>query len=114
MLIFFTPMGHIRKPTQMGFPENQPKMLQLHGPLPFSKTVVRGWYIPHFDHTDLLTSKNQVWGGFRNLSDLYGPICEIFDFFFEISIWATDIKKSDFFRCRVRKNDRKLIFFQIF
>ena len=37
--------------------------------------------MPHFDRTDLLTSKKQVWGGFRNLPGLYGPICEIFNFF---------------------------------
>ena len=72
---FFTPMVHIRKPTQMGFPEIRPKMLQLRDHITSSKMVVRSWYMTHFDRTDLLNSKKQVWGGFRKLSDLYGPIC---------------------------------------
>jgi len=65
----------------MGFPGNRPKMVQLHNNITSSKMVVRGWYMPHFDRTDLLESKKQVWGGFRNLSDLRGPICEISRFF---------------------------------
>ena len=43
--------------------------------------VVRGWYMPHFDRTDLLVFRKQVWGGFRYLPDLTGPICENFRFF---------------------------------
>ena len=79
---FPSAMSHIRTSTKVGFPGNQPKMFQLHGPLTFSKMVVRGWYMPHFDRTDVLTSKKQVWGGFRNLSDLFGPNCDFFFNFF--------------------------------
>ena len=100
---FFTPMVHIRKPTTMGFPENRQKMPQLHGPITFSKMVVRGWYMPHFYRTDLPTSKKQVWSGFRNLSDLYGPNC---DFFGNFDL-GRGFSKNNFFDFRVRKNDRK-------
>ena len=74
-------MIHIRKSTKMPFLENRPKMPPLHGPITFSKMDVRGWYMPHFDRRDLLDSKKQVWGGFRNLPGLYGPICEFSRFF---------------------------------
>ena len=93
---FFTPMVHIRKPTQMGFPENRPKMPQLHGPITFSKMDVRGWYMPHFDRRDLLNSKKQVWGGFRNLPGLYGPICEISRFFRKFRSGPRILKKRFF------------------
>ena len=52
--------------------------------------------MPHFDRTDLLESKKQVWGGFRNLPDLPGPICEISRFFSEISVWVADREKPIF------------------
>ena len=50
--------------------------------------VVRGWYMTHFDRRDLLQSKKQVWGGFRNLSGLPSPIRDFFRFFREISTEA--------------------------
>ena len=78
---FPSAMSHIRTSTKMGFPGNRPKMLQLRDHITLSKMVVRGWYMTHFDRTDLLNSKKQVWGGFRNLPVLCGPICELSDFF---------------------------------
>ena len=80
-LCFPSAMSQTRTSTKMGFPGNQPKMVQLHGPITFSKMVVRGWYMPHFCRRNLLNSKKQVWGGFRNLPGLYGPICEFYRFF---------------------------------
>ena len=75
---FFAAIWHTRTSTKMRFPGNQPKMVQLHGPITFSKMVVRGWYMPHFYRRDLLDSKKQVWGGFRNMPGLYGPILRNF------------------------------------
>ena len=89
----------------MGFPGNQPEMLQLRDHITFSKIVVRGWYMPHFDRRDLLNSEKQVWGGFRNLPDLCEPICGISRFFAEKVIFLT---------LESEKNDRKLIFFKFF
>ena len=106
-------MVHIRKPTQMGFPEIRPKMPQLHGPITFSKMDVRGWYMPHFDRRDLLTSKKQVWGGFRNLSDLYGPICEILRFFRKFRSGPRLLKKW-FFLLQSPKKWSKINFFSNF
>ena len=96
ILCFPSAMSHIRKSTKMGFPGNRPKMPQLHKFRKSSEMVVRGWYMTHFDRRDLLQSKKQVWGGFRNLSDLPGPICEISRFFSEISVWEAGSRKPIF------------------
>ena len=106
-------MVHIRKPTQMGFPEIRPKMPQLHGPITFSKMDVRGWYMPHFDRRDLLNSKKQVWGGFRNLPDLYGPICEFSRFFGKFRS-GPRILKNRFFWLQSPKKWSKITFFSNF
>ena len=98
----------------MPFLEIRPKMTQLHGPLTLSKMVVRGWYMAHFDRRDLLNSKKQVWGGFRNLPDLQGPICEFSRFFRKLSTWAADPEIPIFWTSEFEKNVRKLIFFKIF
>ena len=80
---FPSAMSHIRTSTKMGFPGIEAKMLELHDHITSSKMVVRGWYMTHFDRRDLLNSKKQVWGGFRNLPDLRGPICEFSRFFWK-------------------------------
>ena len=113
MLIFFTPMSHTRTSTKMGFPGNQPKMVQLHGPITFSKMVVRGWYMPHFDRRNLLNSKKQVWGGFRTLPDLCGPICELSRFFRKFHL-SSRYQKKWFFWLQSPKKWSKINFFQIF
>ena len=79
-----------------GFPGNRSKMPQLHKIRKSSEMVVRGWYMTHFDRRDLLHSKKQVWGGFRNYSDLQKPICEKFSIFSEISVWAAGSRKPIF------------------
>ena len=94
----------------MGFPGNRPKMVQLHNNITSSKMVVRGWYMPHFDRTDLLESKKQVWGGFRNLSDLRGPICEISRFFRKFRS-GRPIAKNRFFWLSSPKKNFKNNFF---
>ena len=81
ILCFPSAMSHIRTSTKMRFPGNQLKMLQLHNNITFSKMVVRGCYMTHFDRRDLLNSKKLVWGGFPNLPDLPGPICDFTRFF---------------------------------
>ena len=78
---FFPATSHIRKSAKMWLLENRSKMLQLHQIRKSSKMIVRGWYIPHFERRDLLHSKKQVWGGFCNLSDLPGLICDFSRFF---------------------------------
>ena len=110
---FPSAMSHTRTSTKMGFPENQPKMVQLHGPITFSKMVVRGWYMPHFDRRDLLNSKKQVWGGFRNLPGLYGPICEILRFFRKFRSGPRLLKKW-FFWLQSPKKWSKITFFSNF
>ena len=52
------------------------KMVELHNNRKSLEMVVRGWYMTHFDRRDLLKSKKLVWGGFSNMSDYSGPICE--------------------------------------
>ena len=110
---FFAAIWHTRTSTKMGFPGNQPKMVQLHGPITFSKMVVRGWYMPHFDRRDLLNSKKQVWGGFRNLPGLYGPICEIFRFFRKFHL-GSRYQKKWFFWLQSPKKWSKITFFSNF
>ena len=90
ILCFSPAISHIHKSTKMGFPGNQPKITQLHKNITSSKMIVRGWYMTHFDRRDLLNSKKQVWGGFHNIPDLPGPICDFFSDFSEISWWAAD------------------------
>ena len=107
-------MVHIRISTKMSFLENRPKMPQLHGPITFSKMVVRGWYMPHFDRRDLLDSKKQVWGGFRNLPGLYGPISEIFSIFSEISPGQPRSKKVIFLTSESEKMIENYFFFKFF
>ena len=110
---FPSAMSHTRTSTKIRFPGNRPEMLQLRDHITSSKMVVRGWYMTHFDRTDLLNSKKQVWGGFRNLPDLGGPICDFSHFFRKFrSGWL--VAKNRFFDFRVRKNDRKLLFFNFF
>ena len=106
-------MVHIRKPTQMPCLEIRPKMPQLHEPITLSKMVVWGWYITHFDRRDLLNSKKQVWGGFRNLPGLYGPICEIFDFFGNFDL-GDRYQKKWFFWLQSPKKWSKINFFSNF
>ena len=68
-------------------------MLQLRDHRTSSKMVVRGWYMTHFDRRDLLNSKKQVWGGFRNLPDLCGPICDFSRFFWKFRSGPRILKK---------------------
>ena len=89
---FFPSKSQIRKSSKVGFPENAPKIAQFHKHRKSSEMVVRGWYMTHFDRRDLLQSKKQVWGGFRNLSDLPNPIREFSQFFWEISTEAQEPK----------------------
>ena len=100
-------MVHIRKPTQMGFPENRPKMPQLHGPIIFSKMDVRGWHMPHFDRRDLLKLQKTGLGWFPQLARPMWADLRNFPIFSEISPGQPISKKSDFFDFGVRKNDRK-------
>ena len=76
-------MSHMHKSTKMGFPRNQPEMVQLHKNITSSKMVVRGWHTTLCDRRNLLISKKLVWGGFPNLPDLLGPICDFPRFFRE-------------------------------
>ena len=97
----------------MGFPGNQTKMLQLHEHKTSSKMVVRGWYMTHFNRRDLLNSKKQVWGGFRNLPGLCGQICEFSRFFGNFNLDRCS-SKTDFLTSESEKNVQKLIFFKCF
>ena len=72
--------------------------------------VVRGWYMTHFDRTDLLHSKKQVWGGFRNYSDLQKPIYEKFSIFSEFSVWAAGSRKPIFLTSESENFFQKLFF----
>ena len=113
-LNFLKAVSYIHKSTKMRFPGNRPEMLKLHYHITSSKMVVRGWYMTHFDRRDLLNSKKQVWGGFRNLPDLCGPICEFSRFFSKISSCAADRKISIFLTFESEKNVQKLCFSIIF
>ena len=53
-------------------------------------------------------------GWFPQLARPQRADLRIFSIFSEISIWAAATQKVIFFDFRVRKNDRKLLFFQIF
>ena len=76
-----------------GFPGNRSKMHQLQKIRKSSELVIRGWYMTHFDRRDLLHSKKQVWGGYRNYSDLLKPICEFSMIFSEIPSGAAGPRK---------------------
>ena len=67
----------------------------------------------HFDRRDLLESKKQVWGGFRNLSDLPGLICDFSRFFSEISeisAWVADPQNQIFLTSESENFFQKLFF----
>merc|ERR1712138_270669 len=63
----------------------------------------------HFDRRDLLHSKKQVWGGYRNYSDLQKPICEFSMIFFGNSVWGSRTSKINFPNFRVRIFFSKII-----
>ena len=100
---FLTAIWHIHTSTKMGFPGNQPKMAQLYGPLTFSKMVVRGWYMPHFDRRDLLNSKKQVWGWFPQLARPLWTDLRNFPIFSEISPGQPISKKVIFLTAESEK-----------
>ena len=100
---FPSAMSHIRTSTKVGFPGNQPKMLQLHGPLTFSKMVVRGWYMPHFYRADLLTSKKTGLGWFPQLVRPLRADLRIFSIFSEMSAGWPISKKVIFFTSESEK-----------
>ena len=104
ILCFSPAISHILTSTKMGFPGNRSKMVQLHNNI--------RWYMPHFDRTDLLESKKQVWGGFRNLSDLTGPIFENFRIFPKIWVQAADREKPIFLTFESEYLFSKIFFFQ--
>ena len=81
ILCFSPAMSHIHKSTKMRFPGNRPKMPQLLKNTTSSKMVVRSWHTTLFDRRNFLNSKKLVWGGFPNLPDLTGPICDFFSIF---------------------------------
>ena len=78
---FPSAMSWFWKSSKLWFPENPPKMVELHNYIKSSEMVVRGWYMTHFDRKDLLRSKKIVSDRFHILPDLPGTICEIFRFF---------------------------------
>ena len=78
---FFSDLSWICKSTKMWFLGKPRKIAEFHNYRKPSKMVVWGWYMTHFDRRDLLNSKKLVLDRFRNLPDLPGPICKIFDFF---------------------------------
>ena len=68
----------------------------------------------HFDRTDLLHSKKQVWGGFRNLPDLCGPICEFSRFFRKFQPGHLIVKNRFFYLSSPKKMLKNLYFFENF
>ena len=82
---FPSAMSWFWKSSKMWFPENPPKMVELHNYIKSSEMVVRGWYMTHFDRKDLLRSKKFVSDRFHILPDLPGTICEIFRLFCNFS-----------------------------
>ena len=56
-------------------------MVEFHENRKSPEMVVGDWYMTHFDRRDLLKSKKLVWGRFRNMPDLPGPICDFLRFF---------------------------------
>ena len=107
-------MSHIRTSTKMGFPENQTKMIQLRDHRTSPKMVVRGWYMTHFDRTDLLNSQKTGLGWFPQLARPLRADLRIFSIFSEISVWNTDPQKPIFLSFESEKNVRKLFFSKIF
>ena len=97
----------------MRFPENPLKILQLRDHITSSKMVVRGWYMTHFDRSDLLNSKKISLGGFCNLPDLCGPICEFSRFFRKFHPGPL-ITKNRFFYLSSPKKMFENDFFQLF
>ena len=106
-------MSHMHKSTKMGFPGNQPKITKLHQNIISSEMVVRGWYMTHFDRRDPLNSKKLVWGGFHNLPDLPGLICEFSGFFWK-SRDARRILENQVHGLSTKEKMLENIFFQNF
>ena len=113
-VIFSPEISHIHTPTKIGFPRNKPKMHQLHKNTTSSKMVVRGWYMTHFDHRDLLNSEKKVWDGFHNLPALPGPICDFSRFFRGFRAVRLILEKPSSWTSESEKNVRKLIFSKCF
>ena len=111
---FPSAMSLTRTSTKMGFPGNQPKIVQLHGPITFSKMVVRGWYMPHFDRRDLLDSKKTGLGWFPQLARPPRADLRFFSIFSEISIWAAATQKVIFLTSESEKMIANYFFFKFF
>ena len=113
-VIFSPEMSHIHTSTKMGFPGNQPKMIQLHQNITSSEMVVRGWYMTRFDHRDLLNSEKKVWDGFHNLPALTGPICDFSRFSRGFRARRLILEKPSSWTSESEKNVPKLIFSKCF
>ncbi len=107
----FSPaMSHFRKSTKITFPENPRKIVEFQENRKSSEIVVRGWYMTHFDRRGLLKSKKFVWGRFRNISGLPGPIFD-FSWFFRKFHQISHVMKNRFFWHPSPKNWSKNGFF---
>ena len=82
---FLSAKSHFHKSTKTRFPENSPKMVELHEYRNSSEMVVRGWYMTHFDRRDIPKSKKIGLGRFPQHIRPYWADLGIFTIFSEIS-----------------------------
>ena len=68
----------------------------------------------HFDRRDPLNSKKLVWGGFPDLPDLLGPICDFSRIFRKFRGGPPILEKPSSWTSESEKNVRKLIFSKCF
>ena len=113
-LCFPSAMSWIWKSNKMRFPENSPKMVELHNYIKSSEMVLWGRYMIHFDRRDLLKSKKISLGSIPQHIRTPRADSRIFAIFSEISPNFSCREKPIFLTSNSEKLVEKWFFSNIF